>query len=40
MNIPGNNNITAMQISTTDGRITVVNIYNDCTHSRMLAKLK
>ena len=40
MNIPGNNDITVIQISTTGGHITVVNISNDCTHSRMLVKLK
>jgi len=40
MNIPGNNNISAIQIHTWDGQLNIFNVYNDCMHSRTLTKLK
>ena len=32
--IPNSNDITAIQVKGTYGKITIFNIYNDCTHSR------
>ena len=40
MNIAGTNDITVLQIKMPDGQLSIFNIYNDCTHSLMLAKLK
>jgi hypothetical protein len=34
VDIPGTNDITAIQIKGAYGRISIFNIYNDCTHSR------
>ena len=36
MNVPGTNDITAIQLKGAYGRLTIINIYNDCTHSRTL----
>jgi len=40
INIPVNNDLTVIQIMTSDSRLNIFNIYNDCTHSRTLAKLR
>jgi len=40
LNIPRNNNIMVLQIKTPAGRLSIFNIYNNCTHSRTLLKLK
>jgi exonuclease III len=40
MNIPGNNDIMAIQIKTPEGQLTIFNIYNNCTHSRTLTRLR
>jgi hypothetical protein len=34
VDIPGTNNITAIQLKGAYGKILIFNIYNDCTHSR------
>jgi Endonuclease-reverse transcriptase len=34
IDVPNTSNITAIQLSGTYGKITIFNIYNDCTHSR------
>jgi hypothetical protein len=39
VNIPGNNDLTAIQINTGPGKVTIFNIYNDCTHSDTLTCL-
>ena len=36
INIPGTNDITAIQLKGAYGRLTIINIYNDCTHARTL----
>ena len=36
LNIPGTNDIAAIQLAGLYGRLTILNIYNDCTHSRTL----
>jgi hypothetical protein len=36
LNIPGTNDITAIQLTGLYGRLTILNIYNNCTHSRIL----
>jgi Endonuclease-reverse transcriptase len=38
--IPGNNDLTAIQINTGPGKVTIFNIYNDCTHSDTLTCLR
>ena len=40
MSIPGNNDLTAIQLRTPNGKLTIFNIYNDCTHSRTLTKIR
>ena len=40
LNVPGTNDITAIQLAGTYGRLTIINIYNDCTHSRTLRKVR
>jgi len=40
LDISGNNDITAIQIKTGNTRISIFNIYNDCTHSRALTCLR
>jgi hypothetical protein len=34
LDIPNTNDITAIQLSGDYGKLTIFNIYNDCTHSR------
>ena len=36
LNIPGTNDIAAIQLAGNYGCLTIINIYNDCTHSRTL----
>jgi len=36
LNMPGTNDVTAIQMASKYGRLTIINIYNDCTHSRTL----
>ena len=36
LNVPGTNDITAIQLAGAYGRLTIINIYNDCTHARTL----
>ena len=36
LNIPGTNNIMVIQMAGEYGQLTIINIYNDCTHSRAL----
>jgi len=36
LNVPGTNDITMIQLAGTYRRLTIINIYNDCTHSRTL----
>ena len=36
LNVPGMNDITAIQLAGAYGRLTIINIYNDCTHARTL----
>jgi ribonuclease HI/exonuclease III len=40
IDVPNTNDITAMQLTGTYGKITIFNIYNDCTHSRTERTLK
>ena len=40
VDIPDTNDITAIQIKGTYGKISIFNIYNDCTNSRSEAKLR
>src|SRR6266481_1027539 len=41
MQVPLNssNDVTTVHIYTTFGKVTILNIYNDCTHSDMIYKL-
>ena len=39
LTIPGNNDLTAIQIITGNIKISIFNIYNDCTHSATLTQL-
>jgi len=39
VSIPGTNDITAVQVTGVYGRITIFNIYNDCTHNNTLTTL-
>ena len=36
LNIPGTNDVTTIQMAGEYGQLTIINIYNDCTHSRTL----
>ena len=40
MNISGNNNLTAIQLKMGNRKMTIINICNACTHSRMLTQLQ
>jgi hypothetical protein len=40
MNVPGTNDVTAIQLAGAYGRLTIINIYNDCTHSRTLRTVR
>jgi len=39
MNIPGTNDITAIQMTGAYGQLTIINIYNDCMQSRNLCTI-
>ena len=36
MNVPGTNNVTVIQLVGAYRQLTIINIYNDCKHSRTL----
>ena len=36
LNMPGTNDVTMIQMAGKYGQLTIINIYNDCTHSRTL----
>ena len=36
LNVLGTNNITTIQLAGTYRQLTIINIYNNCTHSRIL----
>jgi hypothetical protein len=36
LNVPGTNDITVIQLAGIYGRLTIINIYNDCTNARTL----
>jgi len=40
LNISGNNDLTVVQIKTGNTTILIINIYNDCTHSLTLTRLR
>ena len=40
VNIPGNNDLMAIQINLGMGKVTIFNIYNNCTHSVTLTCLQ
>ena len=40
LDIPGTNDITAMQLKGQYGKVSIFNVYNDCTHSRTEATLR
>lgn len=40
VNIPGNNDLTAIQVDSGLSKLTIFNIYNDCTHSANLTRLR
>jgi hypothetical protein len=40
VSISGNNDLTAIQIATGPGKLTIFNIYNDCNHSNTLECLQ
>ena len=40
VNIPGNNDLTAIQLSSGNLKVTIFNVYNDCTHSATLTRLR
>lgn len=40
MNVPGTNDVTVIQMTGAYGRLTIINIYNDCTHSRTLRSVR
>jgi len=40
LNIPGNNDLTAIQLYRHNTKLSIFNIYNDCTHSNTLTRLR
>ena len=40
MNIPGNNDMMAIQLKRGNRSVTIINIYNACTHSQTLTRLR
>jgi hypothetical protein len=40
ISIPGNNDLTAIQVESNHSKVTFLNIYNDCTHSSTLLHLR
>src|SRR6266481_3290789 len=38
--INGSNDVTVIQVCTTMGKVIILNIYNDCTHSDMIHKIR
>ena len=40
LNIPGTNDVATIQMAGKYGRLTIINIYNDCTHSRTLRAVR
>jgi exonuclease III len=40
VNVPGTNDVTVIQLAGAYGRLTIINIYNDCAHSRTLRTIR
>jgi endonuclease/exonuclease/phosphatase family metal-dependent hydrolase len=40
INVPGTNDVTVIQLAGPYGRLTIINTYNDCTHSRTLRSIR
>ena len=40
LNMPGTNDVTTIQMAGEYGRLTIINIYNDCTHARTLRAVR
>ncbi|THU77870.1 hypothetical protein K435DRAFT_701429, partial [Dendrothele bispora CBS 962.96] len=39
IDVPNTNDITAIQLQTNNGKLSIFNVYNDCTHSNTLKLL-